>query len=39
MLTNPFDQNVIVDIGFATDEGSREPSQLQGFPVPPARCR
>lgn len=35
VLTNPFDQNVIVDIGFATDEGSRAPSQLQGFPVPP----
>ena len=35
VLTNPFDQNVIVDVSFATDEGSRAPSQLQGFPVPP----
>ena len=35
VLTNPFDQTVIVDVGFATDEGSREPPQLQGFPVPP----
>ena len=35
VLTNPFDQNVIVDVSFATDEGTREPSQLQGFPVPP----
>ena len=33
VLTNPFDQTVIVDVGFATDEGSREPPQLQGFPV------
>lgn len=32
VLMNPFDQTVIVDIGFATDEGSREP--LDGFPVP-----
>jgi hypothetical protein len=35
VLANPFDQTVIVDIGFATDDGTREPSQLQGFPVPP----
>ena len=35
VLTNPFDQTVIVDVGFATDEGSREPSQLQGFPIAP----
>jgi hypothetical protein len=35
VLTNPFDQTVIVDIGFATDDGTREPSPLQGFPVPP----
>jgi len=32
ILVNPFDQTVIVDVGFATDEGSREP--LDGFPVP-----
>ena len=35
MLSNPFDQSVIVDIGFATDEGSREPPELQGFPIAP----
>ena len=35
VLTNPFDQDVIVDISFATDEGTREPASLQGFPVPP----
>ena len=35
VLTNPFDQNVIVDISFATDEGTREPAQLQGFPIAP----
>jgi hypothetical protein len=35
VLTNPFDQDVIVDIGFATDDGTREPSALQGFPIAP----
>jgi hypothetical protein len=35
VLMNPFDQNVIVDVSFATDEGTREPSQLQGFPIAP----
>ena len=35
VLSNPFDQSVIVDIGFATDEGSRQPPELQGFPIPP----
>ncbi len=35
VLANPFDQDVIVDISFATDEGTREPSQLQGFPIAP----
>ncbi len=34
LLTNPYDVSAIVDIGFATEEGSREPSELQGFPVP-----
>ncbi len=33
VLSNPFDQSVIVDIGFATDEGSREPTELQGIPI------
>jgi hypothetical protein len=35
VLSNPFDQSVIVDIGFATDEGSRQPPELQGYPIPP----
>jgi hypothetical protein len=35
VLSNPFEQSVIVDIGFATDEGSREPPELQGIPIPP----
>jgi hypothetical protein len=35
VLTNPFDQDAIVDISFATDDGTREPSQLQGFPIAP----
>jgi hypothetical protein len=34
LLTNPYDVSAIVDIGFATEEGSREPSELQGYPVP-----
>jgi hypothetical protein len=33
VLSNPFDQSVIVDIGFATDEGSREPTELHGIPI------
>jgi hypothetical protein len=35
VLSNPFEQSVIVDIGFATDEGSRQPPELQGVPIPP----
>ncbi len=35
VLSNPFDQSAIVDIGFATDEGSREPPELNGYPIPP----
>jgi hypothetical protein len=34
VLTNPYDESAIVDIGFATEEGSREPAELQGYPVP-----
>ena len=34
VLSNPFDQSVIVDIGFATDEGSRQPPELPGLPDP-----
>lgn len=33
VLTNPYDESAIVDIGFATEEGSREPTELQGYPV------
>ena len=34
ILTNPYDESAIVSIGFATEEGSREPAELQGYPVP-----
>ncbi len=34
VLANPYDQAVIVDIAFATDEGSRQPPELQGYPIP-----
>ena len=39
VLTNPYSESAIVDIGFATADGSREPSELQGFPVPPRSVR
>jgi Family of unknown function (DUF5719) len=32
VLTNPYDQSAIVDVGFATAAGSRQP--LEGYPVP-----
>jgi hypothetical protein len=35
VLTNPFDDVVIVDIGFATAEGSRVPAAYQGLPIAP----
>jgi hypothetical protein len=35
VLSNPYDESAIVDIGFATEEGSRQPAELQGYPVPP----
>jgi Family of unknown function (DUF5719) len=34
VLTNPYEESAIVDVGFATEEGSREPAELQGYPVP-----
>lgn len=34
ILTNPSPSSVTVDVGFATQEGSREPIGYQGFPVP-----
>ncbi|MGH9231571.1 MAG: DUF5719 family protein, partial [Acidimicrobiales bacterium] len=33
VLFNPFPTDAIVDIGFETDAGSREPVRFQGFPV------
>ncbi|MGH9192202.1 MAG: DUF5719 family protein, partial [Acidimicrobiales bacterium] len=33
VLFNPFPTDAIVDIGFHTDAGSREPVRFQGFPV------
>jgi hypothetical protein len=35
ILSNPFDQSVYVTIGFATAQGSRQPPELQGIPIPP----
>jgi hypothetical protein len=35
VLSNPYDESAIVDIGFATEEGSRQPAELQGAPIPP----
>lgn len=35
VLTNPYDEVAIVDIGFATATGPRQPQQLQGRPVAP----
>lgn len=34
VLTNPFPDAAIVDIGFVTEQGKRTPSRFQGFPVP-----
>jgi len=34
LLSNPFPDDAIVDLSFATDEGSRTPQALQGFVVP-----
>jgi hypothetical protein len=34
ILTNPYPEAAIVDIGFVTPEGQRNPSRLQGYPVP-----
>ena len=35
VLTNPYDEVAIVDIGFATRAGSRQPAPLQGRPIAP----
>ena len=34
VLTNPYPDAAIVDIGFVTSDGIRNPSRLQGYPVP-----
>jgi hypothetical protein len=34
VLTNPYPDAAIVDIGFVTSAGVRNPSALQGYPVP-----
>ncbi|MFM2070422.1 MAG: hypothetical protein RLZZ623_685 [Actinomycetota bacterium] len=34
VLTNPYPDAAIVDIGFVTADGIRNPSRLQGYPVP-----
>ncbi|HEX9260524.1 MAG TPA: DUF5719 family protein [Acidimicrobiales bacterium] len=34
LLSNPFPDDAIVDMSFATDEGPREPQALQGYVVP-----
>ncbi len=34
ILTNPYPDAAIVDIGFVTKDGVRKPSRLQGYPVP-----
>jgi Family of unknown function (DUF5719) len=34
VLTNPYPDAAIVDIGFVTNDGIRNPSRLQGYPVP-----
>lgn len=33
VITNPFDDAAIVNIGFATEDGSRAPAAYQGLPV------
>ncbi len=39
VLTNPYDDAAIVDLGFATKDGSRSPGPYQGFPIPPRSVR
>lgn len=34
VITNPFPDDAIVDISFASDDGQRSPPELQGVPVP-----
>lgn len=39
IMTNPFDDPAIVNIGFATAEGSRLPAAYQGIPIPERSVR
>lgn len=34
VITNPFPDDAIIDVSFASDDGERSPEQLQGVPVP-----
>lgn len=34
VITNPYPSTAIVDIGFVTQDGSRNPGRLQGLPIP-----
>lgn len=34
VITNPFPDDAIIDISFASDDGQRSPPELQGVPVP-----
>lgn len=35
ILTNPYDDAAVVDLGFATESGDATPSVFQGFTIPP----
>ena len=39
VLTNPFEQTVVVNLAFATREGYREPGSYRGLTVPPQSIR
>ena len=34
VVTNPYPDAAIIDVGFVTVEGERNPSRLQGYPIP-----
>ena len=35
ILTNPYDDTAVADLGFATQFGASTPNAFQGFPIPP----
>ena len=39
ILSNPFDQTVVVDLAFATQDGYREPGSYRGLTIPPQSIR